>query len=93
MLIRERNWVFALNSNFIIAIIFQSDISSLDYWSHRISSLKYQKTTTPNCKDIGITKFEFLPNSIPSKNYTNYFSGVSAILPVKAASAHLKEMK
>ena len=62
----QRNWVFVTNSNYLIPIIywiwccrlliFQTKIS----WCNRIHSLKYLRSTTLGCRDIGIRKSEFV---------------------------------
>ena len=59
----NRNWVFATNSDFLIPISLQPDGVNLQYFklsSNRIHSLKYQRSPTLNCKDIGIRKSGFV---------------------------------
>jgi len=55
---KQRNWVFATNSDFLtpISLIFQTMNS---VWSN-CCSLKYHRFTPSNCKDIGIRTFEFV---------------------------------
>ena len=63
------NWIFATNSDFLISIsnylnatqsrrplIFQTMNAVRSY----NISLKYQRSTSSGCKDIGITKIEFV---------------------------------
>ena len=65
---KKRNWDFATNLSFLNTIY----LFNMDAWfkplifqtwtirSHRIHNLKYLSSTTSGCKDIGITKFEFV---------------------------------
>ena len=64
--VNERKWVFTTNSDFIIHISLQPVGVNLSYfklrfdliWWNRIHSLKYMRSTTLCCKDIGIRKLE-----------------------------------
>ena len=64
--IRQRNWVFATNSNFKIPIFLQPLIfQTWIIWSKRIYSLKYLRSVTYwlHGKNIKIGKSEFEANS------------------------------
>ena len=52
----ERNWVLATNSDFQIAISLKPD----GVWTKIIHILKYLRSLTLKCKDIGIRKSEFV---------------------------------
>jgi len=62
----KENWVFATNSNFLIPIFSQPVCVNLWYIKFRIfdskemHSLKYLRSATLVCKDIGIRKSEFV---------------------------------
>ena len=64
--VNERKWVFTTNSDFIIHISLQPVGVNLSYfklrfdliWWNRIHSLKYLRSTTLCCKDIGVRKLE-----------------------------------
>ena len=73
-----RNWIFATNSDFLISIsnylnatqsrrplIFQTMNAVRSY----NISLKYQRSTSSGCKDIGITKIEFLCRTFDQKPF------------------------
>ena len=64
-IIRQRNWVCATNSNFLIPISLQPDsvvflFQTYIIWYNRIHCLKYLRSTTSGCKDIRIRKLEFV---------------------------------
>ena len=62
---KERNWVFATISNFVISYLWQTDISN------RIDSMKYQNFLRWDCKDQKIRVW--CKKSVPSdKNEKNY---------------------
>ena len=60
----KRKWVFATNSDFLIAISLQPNFVNLRYFKLWIMldqiGLKYHRFTSSGCKDIGIRKFEFV---------------------------------
>ena len=63
---KQRNWVFATNSDFLIPISLDSNLvkpltfqTMTSVWWNNIS-LKYQRLTTLGSKDIGIRKSEFV---------------------------------
>ena len=63
---KRKNWVFATNSNFLIPIFSQPVCVNLWYIKFRIfdskemHSLKYLRSATLVCKDIGLRKSEFV---------------------------------
>ena len=62
---KQKNWVFATNSNLIIPISLQPYGANLWYFKLRllsisINSLKYLRSTTMGYKDIEIRKSEFV---------------------------------
>ena len=67
---KERNWVFATNSNLLIPISLQADGANLWYFklililSISINSLKYLRSTTLAYKDIKIRKPEFMAKKL-----------------------------
>ena len=56
----ERNWLFATNSDVQYLWNPMFDISNLYFWSNKSHSLKFQRFTTLESKDIGIRKSEFV---------------------------------
>ena len=79
--LRQKNWVFATNSNFITPISSQSHCINLCYfrlfWSNRIHSLKYQSSTTSCCKKIEMRKSEFVAKTQLLRNIY-YFNEIPA---------------
>ena len=56
----QRNWVFVTNSTFLISISLLPNVVDLWYFRLWNLSLKYQRFTSSDCKDIGIRQFEFV---------------------------------
>ena len=60
----ERNWVFVTNSTFLISISLLPNVVDLIFQTMNSVrpnnlSLKYQRFTSSDCKDLGIRQFEF----------------------------------